>query len=73
MGPLEEERDVVPNSNGVGGGLDAVGEIERDERDTNGQALPRKSGSNLYGERRETGERQHQERAILRPPAIMTS
>ena len=68
MGPLDEERDVVANSNGLGSGLDAVGEIERDERSTNGQALRRKSGRNLYGEQREAEERQHQERAILRPP-----
>ena len=68
MGQLEEERDVVTDSNGPGGGLDAVGKIERDERNTNGQALRSKGGSNLYGQRRKTGERQHQEREILRSP-----
>ena len=68
MGPVEEERDVVTDSNGVGGGLDAVGKIERDERNTNGHALRRKGESNLYGQLRKTGERQHQERALLRSP-----
>ena len=41
MGPLEEECDVVTNSNGLGRGLLAVREVERDGRDTNGQALRR--------------------------------
>ena len=41
MRPLEEARDVVTNSNGLGGGLDALGKVERDERETYGQALRR--------------------------------
>ena len=68
MGPLVEERDVVTDSNELGGGLDAVGKIERDERNTNGQALRRKGGSNLYGQRRNTEGRQHQEGTISRSP-----
>ena len=41
MGPLEEEREVETNVNGLGGGMDAVGKVERDKRDTNGQYMRR--------------------------------
>ena len=50
MGPFEEERDVITYANGLAGELDAVGKVERDGRDTNGQAVRRLSGSDFYGE-----------------------